>query len=144
MEFAIIAKRGEGLLFDRGRAQLNTFKDARAQDVDTRIDSIPNKLDGFLDKPVDARRMTGLVDDDTELGGFIHLGDNNGTLVPVAFMEVGELSEGVVANNIGIQDEKRRVILGQDLLGQFERAGSAEGFGLDGELNSDIVLFLVL
>lgn len=144
VEFAVLANGGEGLLLDRGRAQLNAIQDAGAQDVDTGIDPISNELDGFLDEAVDARGVVRLVDDDTVLGGLIHLGDNNGSLVPMILMELRQFFERKVANNIGVQDEKGRVILAQDLLCQFQGAGGSERFGLDGKLDSDVVLFLVL
>lgn len=88
--------------------------------------------------------MVGLVDDDTVLGGLVHLGDDNGTLITVASVEVGKLLEGVVANNIRVEHKERRVILAQDLLRQLERASRAQRFGLDGELNVDSVFLLVL
>ena len=62
----------------------------------------------------------------------------------MALVEFCKILEGVVANNIGIEDEKRRVILAQNPLGQLQGPRGAQGFGFDGEFNVDVVLFLVL
>jgi hypothetical protein len=62
----------------------------------------------------------------------------------VALVEIEKLAEGVVADDVGVENEEGRVVLGEDLLGKLERTGSIEGFGLDGELNVDVVLLLVL
>ena len=144
VELALLTDGGEGLLFDGGRAKLNALENTGVQNVDTGVDAVANEFDGFLDEAVDAGGMVGLVDDDTVLGGLVDLGDDDGALFTVAFVEVGELLEGVVANNIRVEDEERRVILAQDLLRQLERASRAQRFGLDGELNVDSVLLLVL
>ena len=55
--------------------------------------------------------MAGLVHHDTVLGRLLDLGDNNGTLVAVALVELGELLEGVVAGDVGVEDEEGRVVL---------------------------------
>ena len=88
--------------------------------------------------------MAGLVNDDTELGGFIHLGHHDGTFVTMALVEFCEVLERVVANDVGVENEEWRIILAQDFLGQLQRPRSAQGFGFDGESNFDVVLFLVL
>jgi hypothetical protein len=59
-------------------------------------------------------------------------------------VELGELGEGVVAGDIGVEDEEGRVVLAQNALGELEGAGGAEGLGLDGELYIDVVLLLIL
>jgi hypothetical protein len=60
------------------------------------------------------------------------------------FVEVGEFLEGVFADDVGVEDEEGGVVFAEDLLSELERPGSTEGFGLDGELYSDIVLLLIL
>lgn len=88
--------------------------------------------------------MAGLVNDNTELGRFIHLGHHDGTFVTMALVEFCEFFERIVADDIGIENEEWRIILAQDFLGQLQRPRSAQGFGFDGEFNVDVVLFLVL
>ena len=59
-------------------------------------------------------------------------------------VELGELLEGVVACDIGVEDEEGRVVLAEDVLSELEGTGGAEGLGLDGECDGDAVLLLVL
>lgn len=88
--------------------------------------------------------MGRFVDDDTILGGFFDLGDDDCAFVAVGLMELGELLEGVIANDVGVEDEEGGVVLAKGLLGEFERTGGAEGLGFDGEFNVDIVFLFVL
>ena len=62
----------------------------------------------------------------------------------MGLVEVGQLLEGVVADDVRVQDEEGRVVLTENLLGELQRSGSAQGLGLDGEIDLDIVLLLVL
>jgi hypothetical protein len=62
----------------------------------------------------------------------------------VLLVELSELLEGVVAGDIGVEDEEGRVVLAEDALSELERAGGAQGLRLDGELDLDVVLLLVL
>lgn len=144
VELAVLADGGEGLLLDGGGAQLDALEDARVHDIDTGVDTVPHELDGLLDEAVNARGVVRLVDDDTVLGRLVHLGDDNGTLLTVGAVEFGQLLKGVVADDIGVEDEERRVIFGQDLLGELQGASGAQGFGLDGELDVHTILLLIL
>jgi hypothetical protein len=71
------------------------------------------------------------VHDDAVLGRLVDLGDDDGALVAVGAVEGGELLEGVVADDVAVEDEEGGGVLGEDLLGELERAGGAEGLGLD-------------
>jgi hypothetical protein len=62
----------------------------------------------------------------------------------VLLVEVGELLEGIFAGYVGVEYEERRLVFAQDLLGELERAGGAQGLGLEGECDADVVLLLVL
>jgi hypothetical protein len=55
--------------------------------------------------------VAGLVDNDTVLGRLLDLCDNNCALVAVLLVELSELGEGVLAGNVGVEDEERRVVL---------------------------------
>lgn len=63
--------------------------------------------------------MAGLVDDHAVLGRLLNLCDDNGALIAVGLVELGELLEGVVADDVGVEDEEGRIVLAQDLLGEL-------------------------
>lgn len=88
--------------------------------------------------------MVGLVDDDTVFGGLLDLGDNNGAFIAVGVVEVDEILEGELAGNIRVEDEKGRVVLAKDVLGELQRTGSAERFWLEREVDLDAACCLVL
>jgi len=144
VEQAVLDNRGESLLLDGCGAELDALENTGVQDVDTGVDTVADELDGLLNETVDARGVVGLVDNDTVLGGLFDLGDDNGAFVAVLLVELGELLEGVVAGDVGVEDEEGRVVLAQDVLGELEGAGGAEGLGLDGECDGHVVLLLVL
>ena len=62
----------------------------------------------------------------------------------MGLVEVGQLLEGVVADDVRVQDEKGAVVLAEDLFCELEGTGGTEGLGLDRELDLDVVLLLVL
>jgi hypothetical protein len=141
---AILDNGRERLLFDGCGAELDTVKHAGVEDVDAGIDAVADKLDGLLDEAVNQRRVTGLVYHDTVLGRLLDLGHDDGALAAMLLVELGELLEGVVAGDVGVEDEEGRVVLAEDALGELERASGAQGLGFDGELDLDVVLLLVL
>lgn len=106
VEFPGLADGGEGLLLDRSRTQVNPLEDTRVQKVDTGVDSVSDKLDGLLDKTINPRRMGWLVNDNTKLGGLVHLGHHNGTFIAMSLVEFREILEGIVANDIGVEDKE--------------------------------------
>jgi len=83
------------------------------------------------------------VNNDTVLAGLLDLGDDNGALLAVSLVEVGQLLEGVFANDVGVENEERRIVLAEYLLCELQRTSGAQWLGLDGELDVDVVLFLV-
>jgi hypothetical protein len=141
---AILDNSRECLLLDGGGAELDALEDAGVEDVDTGVDAVADELDRLLDEAVNHGGVARLVHNDTIFGRLLDLGDNNSALAAVLLVELGELLEGVVAGDIGVEDEEGRVVLAQDALGQLERASGAEGFCLDREFDLDIVLLLVL
>ena len=66
--------------------------------------------------------------DDAVFGGFFHFGDDDGAFLAVVAVKLGELGEGVVADDVGVEDEEGGVVFAEDLLGELEGAGGAEGF----------------
>ena len=144
MQQAVLDNGGESLLLDRGRAELNALEHAGVHDVDTGVDAVADELDGLLDETVNLGGVARLVDYDTVLGRLLDLCDDNSSLVAVLLVELGELLEGVVACDIGVEDEEGRVVLAEDVLSELEGTGGAEGLGLDGECDLDVVLLLVL
>lgn len=125
MQLGIADHGRESLLLNRGRAQLDSRENRCVQNVDTGVDAVSNELDRLLDEAVNTRRVVGLVNDDTILGGLLDLGDNDGALVTVCLVEVGQLLKRVLASDIGVQDEEGSVILEKRLLGQLQRTGGA-------------------
>ena len=59
-------------------------------------------------------------------------------------MELGQLLERVVADNIGVENEKRGVVFSEDPLCQLERTSRPKWFRLDRELDVDSILLLIL
>ena len=59
-------------------------------------------------------------------------------------VELGKLFERVVAGDVGIEDEKRRVIFAENFLCELEGSSSTERFGFDRDLDFDLVLFFEL
>lgn len=135
---------GECLLLDGRGAELDALQHRGVEDVHAGVDAVADELDGFLDEAVDAGGVVGLVDNDTVLGRLLDLGDDNGALIAVGLVELEELLEGIVADDVGVEDEEGRVILAEDALSKLEGAGGVEGLRLNGELNVDVVFLLVL
>ena len=88
--------------------------------------------------------MPGFVHDDAVFGGFLDLGDDDGAFLAVVAVELGELGEGVVADDVGVEDEEGGVVFAEDLFGELEGPGGTQGFGFDGEFDLDVVFFFVL
>lgn len=144
VELIVLDHGGECLLLDRSWAKLNAVEDGGVEDVETSVDTVANELDGLLNESVNQRAVSRLVDNDTVLGGLLDLGNDNGTLVTVALVEGQEILEGEVADNVGVEDEEGRVVLGENTLSKLQGSGGVEGFSLDGEFDVDAKLFLVL
>lgn len=144
MELAVSNHGREGLLLNGSGAQIDAVENRSVQNVEASVDTVADEFNGLLDESVDARRVGGLVDDDTILGGLFDLGDADGTLIAVRLVESGQLLEGVFAGDIGVQDEERGVVFAEDVGSQLQRTGSAQGLRLNGErdLNAEFLLVL--
>lgn len=143
MQQAVLDNGGERLLLDGRGTELDALEDGGVQDVDAGVDAVADELDGLLDEAVDQRGGARLVYNDAVLGRLLDLGHDDGALAAVLLVEGGELGEGVVAGDVGVEDEEGRLVLAQDAFGQLEGAGGAEGLCLDRELDLDVVLLLV-
>jgi hypothetical protein len=62
----------------------------------------------------------------------------------MGLVEFCKLVERVIADDIRVEDEEGLVVLSKDTLSEFEGASSAQRFCLNGEVDLDIVNFLVL
>ena len=144
VELAVVADGREGFLFDARGPQLDPVEHAGIEDVDARVDAVADELDGFLDEAVDPGRVVGFVHHDAVFRRFFDFGDDNGAFVAVGFVEFGELGEGVIADDVGVEDEEWRRVFAEGFGGEFEGAGGAKGFGFDGEFDLDVVLLFVL
>ena len=144
VELVVLDHGGEGLLLDRSRAKLDTVEDGGVEDVETGIDTVANELDGLLDESVNQRAVSGLVDNNTILGRLLDLGNNDGALVTVVLVEGQKILEREVADNIGVEDKEGGVVLGENSLRKLQGSSSVKGFSLDGELDVDVELLLVL
>jgi len=89
-------------LFNGGGAELDTLQDAGVEDVDTGVDTVAHEFDRLLDEAVNSRGVIGSVHNDTVFGGFLDLGHDDCAFVTVGLVEIGELLEGVVADDIGV------------------------------------------
>lgn len=144
MELTIAGHGRECLLFDGSGSEFDSGEDGGVEDVDTGIDTVADEFDGLLDEAFDSGGVVGLVNNDTIFAGLLDLGDHDGTLVSVGVVEGRELRERVVADDIRVEDKEGLVILCKNLLGQFQGAGSSQGFLLDGKGDLDVVLLLIL
>lgn len=144
VQLAVLADGREDLLLDGRRAQLDAPQHRRVQHVDARVDAVAHELDRLLDEAVDARGVARLMHDDAIFGGLLDLGDDDGALVAVLLVELGQLLEGVVADDVRVEDEEGVVVLAQDLLCELEGACRAQRFALDRECDLDVELLLVL
>ena len=143
VELPIFDDRGEGLLLDGSRAEFDAGEDGGVEDVDAGVDAVADELDGFLDEAVDAGGVVGFVHYDAVFARFLDLRHNNGSLLAVLVVELGELAERELADDVGVEDEKGFVVFPQNLLCEFKRAGGAQWLGLDGEGDFDVELLFV-
>lgn len=84
------------------------------------------------------------MNDDAIFGGFFDFGDDDSAFIAVGFVEFGELLEGVVADDVGVEDEEGGRVLAKRFLGELEGASSAEGLGFDREFDVDVIFLRVL
>lgn len=144
MELTIGANGWEDFRLDGGWAELNTVENGWVENVDTSVDSVSYELDWFLNESVNARGVSWLVDNDTVLAWFFNLGDDDGSLLSMGFVEFGQIGKWVVANDIGVEDKEWVIVLSENLFGELKRTGGTEWFVLNAKGDSDIVFFLVL
>lgn len=144
MQLAVFADGGECFLLDRCRAELNALEYTRVENVYTSIDAVAHELNRLLHKSVNPRGVVGLVHNNTIFGRLLDFRHDDSTLLSVRFVEVGQLLKWIVTNHIRVEYEEWGIIFPKNLFCQLQRPGGAEGFGLDRELDLDVVFFLVL
>lgn len=74
VQLLVGSDRGENLLLNRGRAELNAVEDRRVEHVDTGVDAVSDELNRLLDEAVNDGRAR-LGDNDTVGGRLGDLGD---------------------------------------------------------------------
>ena len=144
MQFAVFHDRGEGFLLDGSGAELDAVEHGGVEDVDAGVDAVAHKLDRFLHESINPAGVVGLVDDDAVFARLLHLRHHDRAFLSVLCMELGQLLEGIFTYHIRVQHEEGLVVFAQYLLGELQWACGAQWFCLDGELDVDAVLFLVL
>ena len=144
MQLPVLAHGREGLLLDAGRAQLDALEHAGVEDVDAGVDPVPDELDRLLHEAVDAAVVVRLVHHDAVLGRLFHLRDDDRPFVLVRFVESGERFEGIVADDVRVEDEEGGGVLAECFGGKLQGAGSTKRLGLDAEFDIDAILFFVL
>lgn len=144
MELSVFTDGWESLLFDGRRSELDALQHGRVQDVDAGVDAVADEFDGFFNETVNSTRVVRLVHHDAILRGLFDFGHHDRSLVAVRAVEVGELLEGIFANDVRVENEKGTIVFAEDLFSQFERTRRPQGFGFNGELNLDVVFFFVL
>lgn len=117
---------------------LNTFKYRRIENVDTSIDLVADEFLWLFHKAVDAGRV-GMIDNDTVFGRVVDLGNDNGTFVAMAQVEITELLKWIIANNVTVEHKERTIILGKDLACKCQWTSSAERLSLNRKGDLDIV-----
>lgn len=125
MQLAILTHGGEGFLLDTCGTELYSFQHARVENVETGIDAVADELDRLLYEAIDPRVVAGLVHDHTVLGRLFNLCDYDCTLFTMLLVEFRKLSERIFANDIAVENEERSIVLAENLLRKFERAGCA-------------------
>ncbi|KAH3663754.1 hypothetical protein OGAPHI_005156 [Ogataea philodendri] len=143
-KFLVLNQDWEGLVFNRSWSHLNQVDNGWVQDVDTSVDSVTNKLDWLLNESLDKVWNVSVVDNDTVLGWLIDLGGDDSSLSTVVSVELEQVGEWVLTDNVRVQNEDWSVILGQDLLSEFERTSSAQRLLLDRKGDVNTVFLLVL
>lgn len=118
--------RRKCLLLDRCGTQFDALENRGIEDVQTSIDTVADEFDRLLNEALNTRGVVRLVNDNTILRRLLNLSHNNGTLVTVALVEGQEVPEGIITNDIGVENKKGGIVLAQNLLSELERAASVE------------------
>ena len=144
VEFLFFNQERESFALDGGWSHFNEVDDGRVEDVDTGVNSVTDEFNWLFDESVDSVWHVSVVDNDTVLGRLVDLGGDDGGLTVVGVVEVEQVPQRVLADDVGVQDKDRGVVLLEDLFGQLERTGGAQRLFFDREGDGDAVLFFVL
>lgn len=141
-ELALLGHLREDLLLDHAEPLGDAIEHRHVEQVDAGVDLVADEVVGLLHEGVHSPRL--VRHDDPEPARILNRGEDDGALSAVLLVELLELLERVVADNIAVEHEEQAlvVILPQDVLGELERAGSAERNFLLRVGNLDIVLLL--
>lgn len=102
VQLSVLAHGREGFLLDRRRAEFDALEDGGVEDIDTSVDAVSDKLNRLLDETIDSALVARFVYNDSVFRWLFDLCDDDCALLAVRFVEVGELLEGVLADDIGV------------------------------------------
>lgn len=121
----------------------HSIQDRSAQHIDACVDVVADKLFRFLDESFNLA-CCFIVDDNSEPGRVFNLGQEDAAFLSMAFVVLQQLFEGVVANNVTIEDEEQAIFVAllQLLFSKLDGSCSAKGFLLLGICEFDSIFFL--
>lgn len=139
-ELFLLGQFGEDFLLQRNILQLNVVDHTHVEDVHACIYEAPDEFFGLLDELGHFHRFL-IMDHNSETRGIIHVGYQESDTSTVRLVEFHHLLQGVLANDIRIQNEKTVVIRGVSLgrgifisqvfLGQLDGPSSVQGLFFD-------------
>lgn len=106
----------ECFLFDRGRAEFNAAENRGVENVKTSVDAVANEFNWLLNEAINAAGVARLVNNHTIFRGLFNLCDYNCALFAVCLVEFNELFEWIFADDVGVEDEERAIVLAENLL----------------------------
>jgi len=104
----------ENLSFNRGRAILNAVNHVQAEQIESSVDFVADKSRRLFNEALDLTIL--LSNDNTVASRVLDLCHYNGALLAVALVEGDKLLEGILTDDIRVEDkeESRLVVFTQD------------------------------
>lgn len=110
--------------------------------IQTSVDFIAHKSLRLLNKLINLAVVLG--NNDSVLGGVLHLGNHDSALLSVCLVVLNQLMQRVFANNVGIEhhEEARLVVCSDVLLSEADGACSSHRLVFNRDSDLKFVLFL--
>jgi hypothetical protein len=126
VELPLLGEFWEYFLFDHAEPLWNSSDNFTAEQVNPRIDLITNEVLRFLNKALDFALRTRY--DHSETARVLDCSQYDCGLLLVAFVEVQEFLEWVVADNVAVEYEQKRVFASflDDGFSKFDGASSPQ------------------